>query len=119
MGGYTVDVHCPIGSILSQRKRQQQKALSFQPTYHELTQGPAGSVWVPVYNPCRECVNQERNRIEAEGARVDSNAWQMPWRVRKQAVSRRVEWLMLQATLWIIALGISALIFCGVYALST
>jgi hypothetical protein len=49
-------------------------SLSFAPRYHELTQPEAFAIWVPMYNPKRECVAQERQRIEAEGFQVETRA---------------------------------------------
>lgn len=49
-------------------------SLSFAPRYHELTQPDAGAIWMPMYNPNRECVVQERQRIEAEGFQVETRA---------------------------------------------
>lgn len=55
-----------------------QTYLSFQPRYHELTCRDSRSVWVPMYNPIREVVQAERQRIEGEFGNVDSTAWVRP-----------------------------------------
>ena len=49
--------------------------LSFEPTYHELVQALEGPSWRPLFNPVRECVQQERAKIEAEGGRVLNRLW--------------------------------------------
>ena len=48
--------------------------LSFTPRYHELTHPDASAIWTPMYNPNRECVAEERKRIEAEGFQVETRA---------------------------------------------
>jgi hypothetical protein len=55
-----------------------QTFLSFEPRYHELTCRDAQPVWVPIYNPVRECVERERQRIRGEFGVVDSTAWVRP-----------------------------------------
>jgi hypothetical protein len=49
-------------------------SLSFAPRYHELISVGAGAIWMPMYNPDRECVAEERQRIEAEGFQVETRA---------------------------------------------
>jgi len=55
-----------------------QTFLSFKPRYHELTCRDGKPVWVPMYNPIRECVQTECQRIKGEFGVVDSTAWVRP-----------------------------------------
>lgn len=61
--------------------------LSFEPRYHELTCRDGQPVWVPVYNPMRECVGQECLRIRATGGEVETRVSHLPTPLRR-AVSR-------------------------------
>lgn len=62
------------------------KALSFEPVYHELTAGSAGTCWRPAYNPVRDCVKAEQAQIEAEGDLVNSKLWKQPRPTRESNV---------------------------------
>lgn len=55
-----------------------QTFLSFEPRYHELTCREGQPVWVPMYNPIRDCVQAECQRIRDEFGVVDSTAWVRP-----------------------------------------
>jgi hypothetical protein len=55
-----------------------QTYLSFTPRYHELTERDGKPVWVPMYNPVRQCVQAEGCRILGEFGQVDSQAWKRP-----------------------------------------
>jgi hypothetical protein len=57
-----------------------QTFLSFEPRYHELTCRDGQPMWVPMYNPIREVVQVEAQRIKGEFGKVDSTAWVRPAR---------------------------------------
>jgi len=90
-----------------------QKTPSFLPRYHEMRE--AAGVWVPSYNPVRECVKEEGAQLLAEGVNVDTAGWKMPWRVRRLAIGQKAERVGVQVMLWTFSMSTSALLFCGVY----
>jgi hypothetical protein len=60
-----------------------QTNLSFEPRYHELTCRDGRPVWVPMYNPIRECVDEERQRIQAAGGDVQTRVLMLPAHLRR------------------------------------
>lgn len=63
-----------------------QTSLSFEPRYHELTCRDGRPVWVPMYNPLRECVSQESLQLRAAGCQVEGRLAMLPKLVRQAAV---------------------------------
>jgi hypothetical protein len=57
--------------------------LSFEPRYHELTSRDGQPVWVPMYNPMRECVSAECSQILAAGGLVETRIEKLPEVVRR------------------------------------
>lgn len=55
-----------------------QTYLSFEPHYHELTCHKGQPVWMPMYNPMRECVSQERLQLQAAGCEVETRLRRLP-----------------------------------------
>jgi hypothetical protein len=55
-------------------KGDMQNRLSFEPRYHELNVRPTETFWAAIEDPCFPVVKDERERIEAEGARVSWDA---------------------------------------------
>jgi hypothetical protein len=64
-----------------------QTYLSFEPRYHELTCREGQPVWVPMYNPMRECVSQECLQLQAAGCEVETRLGRLPKTLRR-AVAR-------------------------------
>lgn len=58
-------------------------SLSFAPRYHELTSVGASSIWMPMYNPLRTCVTNERLQILAAGGLVEVRIDKLPVVVRR------------------------------------
>jgi len=59
--------------------------LSFEPKYHELTCRDGQPVWVPMYNPMRTCVSQEKLQLVAAGCQVEERLARLPKAVRRAA----------------------------------
>jgi hypothetical protein len=69
--------------------------LSFTPTYHELVEIEGKLSWVPMYNPIRDCVREECQRILGEAVMVNSWAWKRPEVRRPVFVSLESPWVSL------------------------
>lgn len=74
-----------------------QTCLSFEPRYHELSFRNGQPVWVPMYNPMRECVSAECSQILAAGGLVETRIGNLPEVVRRAIATtksrqRRARW---------------------------